>query len=254
MERQLVPDVETSWLICSITKGITASLVGMMVEEGKLNFTTQLCQIFPNYQRGDVQANVTIADLLGHRTGVAPYDGMWLSSDNQILLDRSQAVPIFSYAPASSPLRTEFTYNNLAYEIVGQVLEKVSSSTYLDLLHERIIGPLKLNRTFFGDEPFDQNTAKSYAALANGSAYELPPWGHGKNLLIGAAGGIRSSVSDMLVLYKAYMDAANSQVSSTEVQDSNNPFKRVPQLFEAKIGLPNKSLREYSYASGWMRA
>ncbi|KAG4429601.1 hypothetical protein IFR05_014908 [Cadophora sp. M221] len=49
------------------------------------------------------------------------------------------------------------------------------------------------------------------------------------------------------------MDAANSAV---EVGGSgaDNLFKLMPQLFEGKIGLLNQSLREYTYASGWMRA
>lgn len=59
--REIVPDVETSWLIRSIIKGIPASLVVMMAEEEKLNFTTQRSEIFSNYQHGNAQVNVTIA-------------------------------------------------------------------------------------------------------------------------------------------------------------------------------------------------
>lgn len=142
----------------------------------------------------------------------------------------------------------------MGFEIIGQVLEKVSGSTYLNLLHERIIKPLNLNMTFFADEPFDDNTAKSYAVLSDGSIYELPPWSHGKNLLIGAAVAIRSSISDMLVLYKAFMDAANSEISQNPVSNPHNPLKLASELFEGKIGFPSKSLREHSYASGWFRA
>ncbi|PVH71484.1 beta-lactamase/transpeptidase-like protein [Cadophora sp. DSE1049] len=132
VERKLAPNEDTTWLMCSMTKGVTAAMVGMMVDEGKLDFTTQLREIFPHYQRSDAQANITIADPLSHRTGIAPYDGLWLSSDNQIVMERSQAIPTFSYAPAANPLRTKFGYNNIAYEIIGQVLEEISGSTYLD--------------------------------------------------------------------------------------------------------------------------
>ncbi|RYP42730.1 hypothetical protein DL768_010278 [Monosporascus sp. mg162] len=225
----------------------------MMVDEGRLHFTTQLREVFPDYQRSDAQANITIADLLSHRTGLAPYDNLWYSSDNQIPLNRSQAIPIFNYVPVARPFRAQFLYNNLAYDILGQVLQRVSGSTYMELLHKRLIKPLKLNRTFYAEEPLDDNTAKSYAALSDGSFYELPPWGYGKDLLIGPGGAIRSSVSDLLVLYKSFMDAANSQVSQTTALDTQNPFKQMPQLFEGKISVPNKSLREFSYASGWIR-
>jgi CubicO group peptidase (beta-lactamase class C family) len=251
VENRVTPNADTSFLLCSITKAITASMIGMMVDEGKLDFTTQLRQIFPEYQRDDAQANITIEDLLSHRTGLAPYDSLWLSSDNRIFLNRSDAIPVLSYVPSASPLRTRFVYDNIGYEILGQVLEKLTGLSYLELLHERIIRPLHLNRTFFAEEPFDDNTAKSYAALGDGSFYSIPPWGHGKDMLIGAAGAIRSSVSDLLVLYKALIDAANSQISTLGAE---NPFKQMPMLLQGKIGVPNQSLREYSYASGWIRA
>ncbi|KAL7893390.1 beta-lactamase/transpeptidase-like protein [Trichoderma sp. TUCIM 5745] len=254
VERQVEPNADTSFLICSMTKAITASLIGMVIDEGKLNFSTQLHQIIPEFQRNDAQANITIEDLLSHRTGLAPYDGLWLGSDNQILMNRSEAIPILNYTPAASALRTEFIYNNIAYEALGQVLERSTGLAYSELLHKRIIEPLNLHRTFYAEEPLDNNTAKSYTTLKDGSFYEVPPWGHGKNLLIGAAGAIRSSISDLLVLYKALINDANSQVAQSSVSEARNVFKQMPQLLKGKIGIPNQSLREYSYASGWIRA
>ncbi|KAI0098143.1 beta-lactamase/transpeptidase-like protein [Nemania sp. FL0031] len=234
-----------------MTKAFTTSMIGMLVEEGLLSFSTQLQEIFPEFQRQDAQANITLEDLMSHRTGLAPMDNLWFSSFNEILVDRSQAIPILSYAPVAGPLRASFNYNNIAYEVLGQVLEKVTGLSYLDLLHQRIIDPLRLNRTFYAGEPLDENTAKSYAALVDGSFHELPPWGYGDNLFIGAGGAVRSSVNDLLFLYKALMDAANSQVWTAT---ATNPFKQAPALFEGKIGVGSTSLREYSYASGWIRA
>lgn len=254
VERQVEPNVDTSFLICSMTKAITASLIGMVIDEGKLDFSTQLHQFFPEFQRNDAQANITIEDLLSHRSGLVPYDGLWLSSDNQILMNRSQAIPILNYAPAASALRTEFIYNNIAYEVLGQILEKSTGFTYSELLHKRIIGPLKLNRTFYAEEPLDNNTAKSYTTLKDGSFYEVPPWGHGRDLLIGAAGAIRSSISNLLVLYKALINDANAQVAQSSGSGAKTIFKQMPQLLQGKVGIPNQSLREYSYASGWIRA
>ncbi|KAI0523753.1 beta-lactamase/transpeptidase-like protein [Xylaria bambusicola] len=234
-----------------MTKAFTCSLIGMLVEEGLLSFSTQLQEIFPEFHRHDAQANITIEDLMSHRTGLAPMDNLWFSSYNEILVDRYQAIPIMSYAPVAGQFRASFNYNNIAYEVLGQILEKVTGLSYADLLHKRIIEPLKLNRTFYAGETIDDNTARSYAALANGSWHELPPWGYGDNLFIGPGGAIRSSVNDLLFLYKALMDAANSQVWTAAI---TNPFRQVPGLFEGKVNVGSTSLREYSYASGWIRA
>ncbi|KAI1307401.1 beta-lactamase/transpeptidase-like protein [Xylaria venustula] len=213
-------------------KAFTSSLIGMLVDEGLLSFSTQLQGIFPEFQRQDAQANITIEDLMSHRTGLAPMDNLWFSSYNDILVDRNQAIPIMSYAPVAGPFRSSFNYNNIAYEILGQVLEKVTGLSYADLLRQRIIELLKLNRTFYAGETMDDNTAKSYAALANGLSHELRP-----------------SVKDLLSLYKALMEAANSQAWTAAI---TNPFKQVPELFGGKVGVGSTSLREYSYASGYI--
>ncbi|KPM34298.1 hypothetical protein AK830_g12275 [Neonectria ditissima] len=254
IEQKITPNEDTSWLICSLTKAFTASMVGMLIDEGKLDFTTQLRDVFPEYRRSDAQANITIEDLLSHRTGLAPYDGLWYASDNQIPFPRSQAIPLLNYVPAAGPLRAKFLYNNIAFEVLGQVIEKVTGLTYRQVFHQRIVEPLKLNRTFYAEDPFDNNTAKSYAVLANRSYYEIPPWGHGEDLFIGAAGAIRSSVNDLLVVYKAIMDAANADVAVETEIGSHNPFKQQKELLEGKIGVGSKTLREYTYASGWIRA
>lgn len=77
-------------------------MFGIMVDEGKIGSITHLREIFPEFRRDDAQGNVTIEDMLSMRTGIAPYDGLWFSSNNQILINRSEAIPNFAYAPACS--------------------------------------------------------------------------------------------------------------------------------------------------------
>ncbi|KAH8125877.1 hypothetical protein FP744_10009155 [Trichoderma asperellum] len=166
-----------SFLVCSMTKAITASMIDMVIDEGKLDFSTQLYQIFPEYQRNDAQANITIEDLLSHRTGLASYDGLWLSSDNQILLNRSEAIPILNYSPSASALRTEFIYNNIAYEVLGQVLEKSTGSTYSELLRQVIV------ETVLGNE-VDADTYLNTAITASKNTIESVNAVH-KELLAG---------------------------------------------------------------------
>lgn len=253
LEREIAPNIDTSYLICSMTKAVTAAMIGQLVDEGRLAFTTPLREVLPSFQRDDAAGNITMTDLLSHRTGLPSYDGMWSGSDNRILLPRSQAIPILNYVSAAYPVRSDFLYNNMGYEVLGQVVEHITGMSYQDSLHQRIIAPLRLKRTFYAETPFDNNTAKSYAALSNGTSVEIPPWGHGKDLLIGAAGAIRSSISDLLVLYKAFIDAANADTDSPHSTTDGNPIKQAVSLLQGKIGIETDSLREHSYASGWIR-
>lgn len=108
MDAQLRSDNDTIHLIASLTKAFTAAMVGMVVGVGKLNWTTQRHEVIPEFRREDAAANITVTDLLCHRTGLLSYDCLWLLSDNNMGLDRADAIPMLSYVPVAAPLRSEF--------------------------------------------------------------------------------------------------------------------------------------------------
>ncbi|KAI5794145.1 putative D-aminoacylase [Pyronema domesticum] len=252
---KLPTDENTTYPIASLTKAFTSSIAGILVDEERLEWTTRLRDIIPEYKRSDTAANITITDLLNHRTGLPSYDALWLLSNNYLPLKRTEAIPILNYVPAVRPLRTDFIYNNMAYEVIGQTIEKVTDSKYAAVLKSRILEPLGLNRTVYTDAPADmENSAKAYAPLENGEPVEIPPAVQGEDAIIGPAGGIRSSVKDMLSIYKAFMEAANFEIENKGQPDPKNPFKQMHQLWRGMVGMPFSSLREYSYASGWVRA
>jgi CubicO group peptidase (beta-lactamase class C family) len=255
---QIQPDENTSYVLGSLTKAFTAAMVGMLVEENQLSWGTNLHDIFPEFQRhkNDPSSGIMISDLLSHRTGLPGCDGLWVLSNNRVALERSQAVPILSYIPTVRPLRTEFVYNNFAYEVVGQVIEKLTGMKYATFLHDRLLEPLGMTRTFYSDVSHDDgndNIAKPYASLEDGSLFEIPPPLQGENVLMGAAGGIRSSVKDLLGLYKAFIEAANSNFGCGH-SSTANPLKQLTGLWNGMIGMPFPSLRENTYALGWVRA
>ncbi len=256
VDAQFRPNEDTSYVVGSLTKALTAAMVGILVHDGKLNWTTQLQEIIPNFQRPekDPTINFTVTDLLSHRTGLPSYDALWLLSNNRIPLDRADAVPILGYVPVAAALRTEFIYNNMAYEVLGQVIEAVSGTNYSSFLQDRILNPLGMTRTFYTNSPInDDNTATPYATLENAAAFQLPLPLHGDNVMMGPAGGVRSSVHDMLLLYSAFIDAEKSQIDRGESKIPLNPLKQLAHLWQGMINLPLAMVRENSYACGWLR-
>jgi len=252
---QIQPNENTSYVLGSLTKAFTAAMVGMLVEEKQLGWGTNLHDVFPEFRRhkNDPTSGITISDLLSHRTGLPGCDGLWVLSNNRVALERSQAVPILSYIPTVRPLRTAFVYNNFAYEVAGQVIEKLSGTKYATFLHDRLLEPLGMTRTFYTNVSHDDNIAKPYASLEDGSLFELPSPLQGENVLMGAAGGIRSSVKDLLCLYKAFIEAANLKFVYGHSSMANS-LKQLTNLWNGMIGMPFPSLRENTYALGWVRA
>jgi CubicO group peptidase (beta-lactamase class C family) len=163
-----------------------------------------------------------------------------------------------NHAPAVRPFRAHFLYDNFAYEILGQVVEKLSNTTFAEALRARLADPLSLGRTCYTDEERN-NEAKPYMALEDGSVVRIRPALMGEGVLMGPAGGIRSSVNDLLSLYKAFIDAARQDMTigsrqPTSTLRTSNPIKNARGLMTGYISLPSRSLREQSYAFGWARA
>ncbi|KAI1392902.1 putative D-aminoacylase [Hypoxylon trugodes] len=255
VDAQLNANNETIYTIASLTKAFTAAMVGVLVDEGRLNWTTQLHDVVPAFQRRDAAENVTISDLLSHRSGLPSYDSLWLLSDNKIVLSRAEMISTFNYVPVAAPLRSEFIYNNIAYAALGQVIETVSGTDYASFLQDRILKPLNMSRTYYTSLPLgDSNVATPYATLGNSTPFQIPQPIFGRDIALGPAGGIRSTVSDMLTFYDALIDAAHAQINKLAGTNPQNPLKQLEHLWRGMVSIPSPTVRELSYASGWMRA
>ncbi|OAP54551.1 hypothetical protein AYL99_10999 [Fonsecaea erecta] len=254
---QTPPDEDTIYVVGSLSKAFTSAIAGVLVDRGDLQWDAQIRHILPEYQRDerDSARNATVSDILSHRTGVLGPDGYWMLSEGEVAFQRDQFLPIFNSLPTVRPTRTAFIYNNMAYELVGQVIEKISGKTVGNFLKESIMKPLGMTRTFDTRiTPGTANVAKPYASFLNRSVCEIEMPLTREDGLFSAAGGIRTSVSDLLRFYNALMDSGMSQLDQDDQRILGNPLKQVAALWTGMISLPFPSLREHSYAFGWARA
>ncbi|CAG9986862.1 unnamed protein product [Clonostachys byssicola] len=262
VENKIPCNANSTFVLGSLSKAFTSALLSQLVEDGKLQWNDPVREILVDFQRtaSDLSAHATVADLLSHRTGLSSSDSLWAGSDNVPLLNHSDSVKILSYLPQQQAFRASFVYNNWAYDVLGHIIEKVSGSSYSSFLHDRLLGPLNMSSTYFTEGSAQaENEAKAYAALSDASPVRIGPAIEGDRVLMGPAGGVRSSVSDLLVFYDALMDAATDQ-TELGLQLNSTPRDRpfaLSQLSEMWTGwniLPMPLLREHSYGFGWLRA
>ncbi len=94
--------------IASNTKLFTAVAAGLLVEEGKLDWDKPVLNSVPGirFYDDELNATVTMRDMLSHRTGITRHDSIWYKSDftRQELFDR------LKYLEPSQPLRQTFLY------------------------------------------------------------------------------------------------------------------------------------------------
>ena len=78
LEKKLPVTPNTLFQIASNTKLFTATAIGFLVEEGKLDWDKPVKNYVPQIQfyNDELNANVTIRDMLSHRTGISRHDGI----------------------------------------------------------------------------------------------------------------------------------------------------------------------------------
>jgi CubicO group peptidase (beta-lactamase class C family) len=155
------------WHLGSDTKAMTATLIGIYVDRGKLHFEDTIATLFAGETVDPGYANVTLLQLLQHRGG-APGDipadiwsQMW--ADGNAPTARITAVRSILSRPPAQPPGT-FVYANAGYMIAGAALERVVGSTWEQIIQQDLFGPLGMQSCGFG---------------APGDATPVDePWGH----------------------------------------------------------------------------
>jgi CubicO group peptidase (beta-lactamase class C family) len=188
---------ETVFAIGSSTKAFTATLVGMLVDEGKMDWDDPVTDYLPyfqmNVESSNENAEITLRDVLSHRTGFTRMSLLFASGQiprDEVLLDATKAEP---YAP----FREKFYYSNVMYMSAGVAAGKAAGTDWDTLVAERIFEPLgmKSTTTSVTQAENDSRLASGYLWDEDLQDYEYKPMRDVDN--IGPAGSINSNVLDM---------------------------------------------------------
>ena len=255
LEKKVLIDEETMFPICSMTKGLVSSTLGLLVEDAKLEWDTPVHEIVSAYapRTEHLRSSATLVDWMSMRTGLESYQP-WFQSHNNIIFDESDCIKIINSLQPVADLRARFHYSNWGYELAAQAIRELTGESWDTLLHSRIFEPLGLQRTDArGKVDEYDNVSESYTVLDDGRPVHIKRTGISGATLNGAAGGVKSCVKDLLALYHAMLQAAVHQFESGMTSTPGSPFKQLHKTMSAQIPLPGPSLRESTYGLGWLR-
>ncbi len=194
-EAKLPFDRTTLFPIASNTKLFTATLACMLATEGKLDLAKPARTYMPSLQfyNDELSANITLRDMLSHRTGLPRYDGIWAGDTST----RTASVAKVAYMKPQLSLREGYIYNNMMFAATGAVMEAVTDSSWEALTQSRILLPLAMLQTVFTPQEAQQftNRAASYFADSNKRLVRITHFSASEAL--GPAGTITSTVEDM---------------------------------------------------------
>jgi CubicO group peptidase (beta-lactamase class C family) len=170
-EKKLPFTPTTLCQIASNSKLFTAVAAGMLVEEGKLTWDKPVRESVPAIQfyNDQLNNNVTLRDMLSHRTGVTRHDLIWFKSP----FTRKDLFEKLKYLEPQQPMRETFLYNNLMFSAVGYIIELKSGKTWEQFVRERIFAPLDMNATTYTIPDMTQHSDHGVPFREKRDSFEL---------------------------------------------------------------------------------
>ncbi|HXS58357.1 MAG TPA: serine hydrolase [Hanamia sp.] len=148
VEKKLPVTPNTLFAIGSCTKAFTASLIGLLQKEGKVDLDKPAISFLPElkFYNDNLNNSVTPRDMLSHRTGLPRHDLSWylFSTDSMDSL-----VHRIRYMEPSAPLREKWQYNNFMYLTLGVMDEKLTGNTWEKDVKEKLLDPLQMVNSNF---------------------------------------------------------------------------------------------------------
>lgn len=136
--------------MASVSKPFSATAIMQLVEKGKMDLDARLVQYLPYFTMDDERlAVITIRQMLSHISGMPDVqDYEWGNPYTE-----DDALERYARSLSSSKLLSEpgtaFAYSNIAFELLGAVIAKVSGMTFEEYMRRNIFKPLKMKTSTF---------------------------------------------------------------------------------------------------------
>ena len=192
--------VDDLWHLGSDTKAMTATMIAMLVQRGRLSWDRTVGEAFGDRAADWPEAfrGITLTQLLSHRAGL-PANLNWdaiAASSKDVRQQRLNAVTAASKVKPESAPGAAFLYSNLGYTIAGAMAERAAGKTWEDLLASLVFSPLGMSSCGFGgtgtigqiDQPWPHGP-NGQPAPTNGPAMD-------NREVMGPAGTVHCSIAD----------------------------------------------------------
>jgi D-alanyl-D-alanine carboxypeptidase len=195
--------VENRFRIGSITKMFTTAMIFQLIEEGKLKLTDTLAKFLPQVPNAE---KITIAQILGHRSGIPNVRRSQTPQDNvnTLPITKDEMLTLIANGRPDFEPGTKHGYSNSGYLVLGLILEKITGRPYAENLEKRITGKIGLKDTYMATGNIDVNKKEALTYMYLGEWKQMPETHPG---ILFSAGAIVSTPNDLNRFIQALFDA-----------------------------------------------
>lgn len=175
----------------------------------------------------------------------------------ETLVPGDDLLPMINAMPVMAPFRSGWAYTNWPYSLAGEVIGPVGGQPWHEVLRQSIWEPLGMARTTTSAswrEP--DNVAEGFSGLKDGKLHAITSQLVDDSSIMGSAGGVCTSVNELLVYYTALMKALVHTTVDRKLDATSNPFREVQTLLSSHTVLtpaPFGLFSETTYALGLAR-
>ncbi len=224
----------------SCTKAMTGTLIGLLVQQGKLKWETPLAEYFPELKdkmHPDYR-NVTLVHLLSHRAGVPtmtngftpllPLQALQLRMVPSPADQRKRMAEVVLAQPPINKPGEKMEYSNAGVSLAGAIVDRVMGEEYETVIQRMLFEPLGMKTAGFGpmgtsgkiDAPWQhRKQGDKIVPIEPGPLSDNPPF-------ITPAGRAHCSIGDWAKYVQCVLKAMRSEeglLSAAQVQQLKEP-------------------------------
>ena len=224
-------DADTLFNVASVSKAFNAAALGLLVDEGLVNWDDPVSGHLPQLQLYDpyVTHAATVRDMLAHRVGLGRLTGnrlRWISAR-----DRSEQIARLRHLPPEQGFREGYVYSNVLYMVAGEVVPAVTGTPWETFVEQRLFAPLGMATSLAGGSRLDEsgNVAWPHQEI-DGTVVEIPR----RNFdAVGPAASVHSSAREIASWMRLHLGTpgefeGNVLLSSATVEEmhrAQNPIR-----------------------------
>ena len=248
VEQQLPVTPRTVFAIGSVSKSFTVTGLGMLVDEGKLDWDKPVRNYLPDFQLHDRFATeqMTARDLVTHRSGLPRHDFVWYGDPS---ISRDELYRRLRYLEPSKEFRSNWQYQNLMFMTAGVLAERITGTSWEEFTRQRIIEPLGMENTNFSVN--ESRQADDFALPYSRTKDEVKQVPFHNIDSVGPAGSINSNVEAMIRYVQFHIAGGNHGLQRL-LSATNSAAMQTPQMVMPGPSLPDDRLGHLSYGLGLM--
>ena len=225
VEKKLPVTPQTLFAIGSVTKSFTVTAMGMLVDDGKLDWDRPVREFLPDFRLHDEAATerMTPRDLVTHRSGLPRHDALWYNS----VFSREEMYRRLRHLEPSRDFRNNFQYNNLMFMTAGVVVERLSGKKWEAFVREHIFQPLGMATSNFSVK--ESENAADFSLPYEKAKEEVKRVPFRVIDEVGPAGSINSSVDEMIRYIRFHLNGGRAGETRL-LSESNAEQMQSPQM------------------------